>query len=1308
MAPIPHGNGARNGPNNVASSARPNTAASSNSHQVRPNSMAAPPNRTRTAAAPSTSSNVAGNVRHATSTSSLRAKAVSTLSKPQTSRITSAPLKQQAAPASIQSQPKSFLASIPVPTFPTLDSSSIHLNQTQIAKRLLQIAYSYIGNNEKLSDSHSFTQDELTTDLISACFYARLSLNCDPASIPTRRLLASLLLQGAQIFPFGPSVVQSGSQSSASILRANAHAAIELLESGPQDIFMDIGCARIFATACSALGRLTEAEEALSWTVRESESGESSSIGSSYVSSTKADGLKYVQKPLTPPENVRKASMFSELGRMSSRTNRVDDAKTHLGKARELDSWSWSSWSGLCDIGAKMQELDSSDSFFPTRNNNPQTLYPFYLEQGLLSKGHEKDFVTQVISHITQQGAEYFTQTNHTSEPAKEGRLAGMIQKGTSQAAPPGGLTARSQALAQASAFNDGEEMTRTASNKRTVAQAITPSSTASSLARPGSRTDATIASKRMRTMPSSQSGQQTQKVGTAINGNRGNIVGRVGTANDPANRPASNLVGAKSRPAPAATTTTAGSVRMTGTLSASRTNEQARPASVTSVSGKSTGNEDEDLKPSPRRSARVAMPIDGQAQNPPLPTATVGRQQRITPATTIKRTVGSRPVMRSIPTSSSSSSDAESVNVQTGGFPSKNEIGQKMSDKDLNEIVQTAALEASQQALEYDAIDAQISELVRTLARAYHAVRNARGRLALALLRPRGTLSKQEADDLLREAVLSVPESERDRLRNQSIQVYGGLSSIHRNCADIQCLLGRAFHDLGRYHLAEKHFLHARHLSPSFISHMDIFSLSLFHLQREVRLSQLVKELQLLDPASSITHIAAGNAFALQHEHSSALRSFQKACSAAPNHAYAFTLAGYEASELGDKEKSMQYFREAIRIERRHWNAYAGIGQLHLQEEKLNAASYYYGQALDLQRSNAVLWDVFGRIKMAQGILGEAERSFECALRLDNNSAMSHIKMAETLLRRSTVENDHSTLVKQHERAHNHLLKAVKLAPDEAHVHLMLAKSYMDKGTGSFATLLRNGNRNANTVAADREDVKDGPEEVSLSELAQIGSGPIHMIMQQQQQIRATGQATLPDKYRAEIAKHLSAAIDLNPRLSRYVKAMGEGARAALRGAAARLTGDNSALSASFMIDQTGMSTEGIVDSMLELEDNTGEHILEDPVSESEDIVVVDDGTGETLEEEEGEDAYAGESQERYENPSPGNGQIGDSVDDDNDIITPQLDQFGRRLRRQRSQLGLGLSLPERTISGATHAPPLDISGGSPSDYEQDVSMSF
>lgn len=1303
MVPIPHSNGARNG-SNIAPSARSNTTPSSNAPQSRLNTMAAPPNRTRTTAATSTGSN-AGNVRHTTSTTSLRAKASGTLSKPQTSRTISAPLKQQAPRANNQSQPKSLLASIPIPTFPTLDSSSIYLNQVQVGKRLLQISCSYIGNSEKLADSHPPTHDELTTDLTSACFYARLALNCDPASIPARRLLASLLLQGAQVFPFGPSVVHSASHSSTSILRANAHAAIELLESGPQDIFMDVGCARIFASACSVLGKLQEAEEALSWTVRESESGENSSESSSSVS-TKGDGSKHVQRPLTSSENVRRASMLSELGRMSSRNNRIDDAKAHLRKARDLDSWSWSAWSGLCDIGIKMEELDTSDSFFSTPSNNPQTLYSFHLEQALLSKGHEKDFVTQVISHITQQGAEYFNQKSQASGPSNVARPADMGQKGLSQTALVGGLTARSQPPTQVSAFSEGEEMTRTASNKRTVAQTITPSSTTSSLARPGSRTDATTASKRMRTMPSSQPGPQTQKTGTGTIGNRGNVVGRAGTASDPAGRPASNLVGAKSRPAPAATTTT-GSVRMTGTLSASRTNEQARPASVTSISGNSNGNEDDDnLKQSPRRSARVAMPVDGQPQNPPLPTATVGRQQRQTPATTIKRTVGSRPVMRSIPTSSSSSSDAESVNVPTGSLISKSEAGPKSSEKGLVEIVQTAALEASRQAQEYDAIDAQISELVRTLARAYHAVRNARCRLALALLRPRGTLSKQEADDLLREAVLSVPESERDQLRNQSIQVYGGLSSIHRNCADIQCLLGRAYHDLGRYHLAEKHFLHARHLSPTFISHMDIFSLSLFHLQREVRLSQLVKELQLLDPTSSITHIAAGNAFALQHEHSAALRSFQKACSAAPNHAYAFTLAGYEASELDDKEKSLQYFREAIRIEKRHWNAYAGIGQIHLQEEKLNAASYYYGQALDLQRSNAVLWDIFGRIKMAQGILGEAERSFECALRLDNNSAMSHIKMAEILLRRSTVENDRAILIKQHERAHNHLLKAVKLAPDEAHVHLMLAKSYMDKGTGSFATLLRNGNRNTNTVAADREDVKDGPEEVSLSELAQIGSGPIHMIMQQQQQIRATGQAILPDKYRAEIAQHLSIAIDLNPRLSRYVKAMGEGARAALRGAAARLTGDHSGMSASFMIDQTGMSTEGIVDSMLELEDNTGEHVLEDPVSESEDIVVEDDGTGETLEEEEGE-TY-GDGQERYENPSLEDDQVVESIDDDNDIIAPQLDQFGRRLRRQRSQLGLGLSLPERTISGATHAPPLDISGGSQTDYEQDVSMSF
>lgn len=101
-------------------------------------------------------------------------------------------------------------------------------------------------------------------------------------------------------------------------------------------------------------------------------------------------------------------------------------------------------------------------------------------------------------------------------------------------------------------------------------------------------------------------------------------------------------------------------------------------------------------------------------------------------------------------------------------------------------------------------------------------------------------------------------------------------------------------------------------------------------------------------------------------------------------------------------------------------------------------------------------------------------------------------------------------------QKAHEQLVQTLLLAPDEPTVHLELAKSYMRLGEGAFATIS------------------------STDGVTSTGST----------QLRAKGNVVLPQRHAEAIAHHLCAAIDLEPRLAREIKAMGEGAKAALRGA--------------------------------------------------------------------------------------------------------------------------------------------------------------
>lgn len=1002
--------------------------------------------------------------------------------------------------------------------------------------RLLQLAHKYM-DNITIDDRH-------TSDLDSSCFYASLALQCDPSSLDARRLLAAARLGGGIPFRFGPSDATSTSQSLSDAgfhshtkgSSSGAYAAIEVLQNGPQDIFMDVECARIYASACATLGRYEEADKTLSWTLEAAKRQPASSPhlnGSQDATDVKA--------PVMDTSSSYTSTLHGELGFFAMQARRWDEAKRCFAKAREADRWNWKAWVGLCDLGGN----DDVMSSFPSSKHTPQHYYVTCLEKALMSHGYNKELTARTVADIRNAGEDYFRQDTPSEMkpvPPMQGTQASVQEPKSS-----------------------GRDLTTTGT------------------VRPGLRGN--VASKRIRTATTAPVADERRhtELGRKVIG--------------PSSKVKASVLG--SRPP--------------GTLSASRTNEQQRPVQH---AGPGKMNTSEDSQTSPRRSARVNVTSSDETRT----TSSMNTSRRPITTRTVARP-GDKPA----------APRSELAAVQK-----------------ITPPVYDATQEAVKMASLWKAVDDEVLDLVRTLAKAYQSLRHLRGRQALALLRARGPLHAHDAELVKREAsMVSSRES-------ATIQVFGGLEEHHRNSAEVQCLIGRAYHTLGVYHEAEKYFIHAQDLSPVLLHHMDIMSLTLFHLQREVRLSKLASDLAHLDPHSCTTLIATGNAFTLQGEHVQALHCFQRACLCSPNYAYAYTLAGYEALELGNREQGIRYFRQALHVDERHWNAFAGLGQVYLHNDKRQAAVYYYRRALAIHPFNAVLWDIYGRVMLIQNHLTEAEQAFERAIRLDSSSAMSHVKLAEAILRRKSVDETARL------QAHAHLLEAVSLAPEEAHVHLVLAKSYIDLGHGAFAVLQETGKGPSDTDGHTGQKHGD----VSLANLAYTGSaGPAHFSAQHHQ-VRAIGHATLPQRYHAEIARHLCIAIDLNPRLGRFVKAMGEGARAALRGAAAGMMGDLGDASTSMLVDASGISG---TQSMIEVDG--------DPVFEDADVDTEDLGS-------------EGMSEEGITGP------------DDN--THPSLDQHEDALQRARLRAD---QIVQEAVSGSQSA---STSLHDSLEVDQDVSMSF
>lgn len=115
--------------------------------------------------------------------------------------------------------------------------------------------------------------------------------------------------------------------------------------------------------------------------------------------------------------------------------------------------------------------------------------------------------------------------------------------------------------------------------------------------------------------------------------------------------------------------------------------------------------------------------------------------------------------------------------------------------------------------------------------------------------------------------------------------------------------------------------------MAPFTFEAMEVYSTLLWH-EREKRLPQLsflAQDLMALHPDHATSWIASGNVFSALERHASALKCFRRAAQLDPRCAYAYTLAGHECVALDETDRALLFFREAVRRDERHYNAWCG-----------------------------------------------------------------------------------------------------------------------------------------------------------------------------------------------------------------------------------------------------------------------------------------------------------------------------------------------------------------------------------------------
>lgn len=231
-----------------------------------------------------------------------------------------------------------------------------------------------------------------------------------------------------------------------------------------------------------------------------------------------------------------------------------------------------------------------------------------------------------------------------------------------------------------------------------------------------------------------------------------------------------------------------------------------------------------------------------------------------------------------------------------------------------------------------------------------------------------------------------------------EAIKAFDQLPPHHFNTGWVLMSIGKAYFEMVDYPSSEKFFQQARRVDPYRLKGLEMYSTVLWHMKKEIELSNLAQEAISLDRHSPAAWCVMGNCFSLQKEHETALRFFQRALQLDSTLPYAYTLCGHEYLANEDFEKSITCYRNAIRIDPRHYNAWFGMGHIYYRQEKYNLAEYHFRRAHSINDRSSVLRCYLGMALAKMGKNVEALQALDGAIAADGRNPLARFERASVL----------------------------------------------------------------------------------------------------------------------------------------------------------------------------------------------------------------------------------------------------------------------------------------------------------------------
>lgn len=276
-----------------------------------------------------------------------------------------------------------------------------------------------------------------------------------------------------------------------------------------------------------------------------------------------------------------------------------------------------------------------------------------------------------------------------------------------------------------------------------------------------------------------------------------------------------------------------------------------------------------------------------------------------------------------------------------------------------------------------------------------------------------------------------------------EAILCFNELQSRHFNSSWVQGQIALAHYEQRDYSSAVNIFQKIHETEPNRMELLEIYSTSLWHLQKEVTLSALAQDLMLQDKKSAITWCVAGNCFSLHKEHETAIQFFQRAVQCDPEFPYSYTLLGHELVMTEELDKALSCFRTAILKDSRHYNAWFGIGTIFSKQERYQLAEIHYRRALKINPKSSVIMVHIGAMQFLLQKTEQALQTLNAAINLDPKNPLCKFQRGSLYFSMG-----------KHQEALKELEELKQIVPRESVVYYLIGKIHKKLGNVDSALM--------------------------------------------------------------------------------------------------------------------------------------------------------------------------------------------------------------------------------------------------------------